>query len=134
LGGWDYLFMGAGQNKSYDTEDVQSIERNMFTNWSANFVKATAQIDNVQRKSRKGGTLRSFRLSKDVRDAVAEQIKASVKVLEIIELEAGLSCLDLPTRKVIIPNTGSFSFEQTDKQYFINLDYTETNEILSQWQ
>jgi hypothetical protein len=133
LGGWDYIFMGAGQVQSYESEDTQSIERNIFGGWSANFVNATTQTDNVRRKSKQGGKLRSFRLSKATRDAIAQQLMATVKVQEVLELSENVSCLDVKNRRTIIPS-GSFSFEETDKQYFINLDYKDTAETLSQWQ
>ncbi len=134
LGGWDYLFFGAGQETNHGTEETQQAERNIFAQWDSQFVGGTTQLDNIRRKARKAGVLRTTRLAKALQRAYLEQLSATVKIQEIIELSEDVSCLDVANRLTLIPTSTTFAFSDTNKDYTITLAYQNTNETLSQWQ
>jgi hypothetical protein len=134
LGGWDYLFFGAGQDVNYDVEDTQEVVRNIFEEWDAIFVGGTTQLDNVRRQSRKTGTLRTTPINYLIFREYMAQLGATVKMQEIIELDSNISCLEVANRKTLIPTKTSFAYTEVGKENVITLDYKETNEIFSQWQ
>jgi hypothetical protein len=134
LGGWDYLFFGDGQDVVHDTEETQEIKRNIFTKWANNFTGGTTQFDAVRRMARKGGTLRTMFLPKELRKQYSEQLASTVKIQEVIELPENESCLEVANRRTLIIDNSNFGYADSDQQTTITLDYKETNEKFSQWQ
>jgi hypothetical protein len=134
LGGWDYVYFANGQDTQHGTIETQTMDRNIFADWATLWTGSTTQKDVVLRKARKGGILRTLPLPKNFFREVSKQLASTVKVQQIIELSQDVSCLDVANRLTLIVEKDSFNYSDTDKNYIISLEYTVTNETLSQWQ
>ena len=133
LGAWEYFKFGAYKDFEYTNGENKIIRRNIYNVWDNEFVRGDTQDDIISKGDSFNSVLvRSQRLTLDQRDTIVNWLKRSIKVMKI---ESGdFDCITENNKRTIILNTDSFSTQESDKQYFIDFKYRETNQIITQFQ
>ena len=79
LGGWEHFSFTAFKSFGYDIGQTETIERDIFQDWDADFITGLTESEHISIKANKVITVRSQDLTLEQINAIA-RIKFSIKV------------------------------------------------------
>lgn len=133
LGAWEYFKFSAFKDYEFANGENKIIRRNIFNIWDTDFIQGDTQDDIISKADSFNFTLvRSQRLTLEQRNTIVNWLKRSIKAMKI---ESGeYDCITENNKRTIILNPDSFNAVESDKQYFIDFKYRDTNTIITQFQ